>query len=31
MGPPNADPAFADLQCVGTLTISNVDVTFTRG
>jgi hypothetical protein len=31
MGPPRGDPQFATLECAGTLTISNVDVTFTPG
>lgn len=31
MGPPKTDPQFAKLECVGTLTISNVDVTFAAG
>jgi hypothetical protein len=31
MGPPNTDPQFANLGCLGTLTISNVDVSFVPG
>jgi hypothetical protein len=31
MGPPNTDPQFAALGCQGTLTISNLDVTFAPG
>jgi len=31
MGPPSTDPQFPKFQCAGTLTISNVDVTFTAG
>ena len=31
MGPPNTDRQFAALGCLGTLTISNVDVTFAPG
>ena len=31
MGPPNTDPQFPTFECVGTLTISNVDVTFAAG
>jgi hypothetical protein len=31
MGPPNTDPQFAALGCLGTLTISNIDVRFEPG
>ncbi|PWT79645.1 MAG: hypothetical protein C5B57_13600 [Blastocatellia bacterium] len=31
MGPPKNDPRFPKFACVGTLTISTVDVTFTAG
>lgn len=31
MGPPSTDAQFAKLACVGTLTISTVDVTFAAG
>jgi len=31
MGPPSSDPQFPKLGCAGTLTISNVDVTFAAG
>ena len=31
MGPPNTDPQFAALGCLGTLTISNIDVNFEPG
>src|SRR5262245_15803164 len=31
MGPPKNDPQFPKFECVGTLTISSVDVTFTAG
>jgi hypothetical protein len=31
MGPPSTDPQFPKFECAGTLTISNVDVTFADG
>lgn len=31
MGPPNTNPQFAALGCLGTLTISNLDVSFQPG
>jgi len=31
MGPPNTDPQFARFECIGTLTISNLDVSFEPG
>jgi len=31
MGPPNTDPQFAALGCLGRLTISNLDVNFEAG
>ena len=31
MGPPNTDRQFAALECLGTLTISNLDVSFAPG
>ena len=31
MGPPNTDPQFAALGCLGTLSISNLDVNFAPG
>ena len=31
MGPPNTDPQFGALGCLGTLTISNLDVNFEPG
>src|SRR5689334_19463827 len=31
MGPPSSDPQFSKWACVGTFTISNLDVTFAAG